>query len=179
MSPAKKRGTALQDRVLRRYRDRSPWGERVRKLLTGIVFLGWLGGIVLLFGIVRTLSSPSSMAIGLVVGVAISLLIALSHRRSQAERLWQSTRHEPIRRRSWLRWLGVGRAVTCPYCRDDLGVDLCECPECEACYHPECAEELPACATLGCEGIGSRAPQPRAKSKPTVSLLDPSLSPGS
>lgn len=144
------------------------------------MFFGWLGGIVLLFWIFRGGAlrlTPFTWAAAIVIGIAITLLIACAHVNSRNQRLWQATRHEPIRRRSWLRWLGVGRALTCPFCRDDLGADLCECPECEASYHPECAEELLACATLGCEGLGTRAPRAPSKAKPRVSLKDPSKEP--
>lgn len=142
------------------------------------MFLAWLGALFCFYQMVTKVNgvrqSPASFAIAIAAGVGLTLLIACVHRHSKSQRLWQATRHEPIRRRSWLRWLGVGRAQTCPYCKDDLGAHLSECPGCAACYHPECAEELQSCATLGCTSLGIRAP--RASAKPTkVRLSDPRL----
>lgn len=51
----------------------------------------------------------------------------------------------------------------CPFCREDLGpLARFTCPGCEVTYHEACAQELPRCATLGCERRLRVAPVPVA-----------------
>jgi len=47
----------------------------------------------------------------------------------------------------------MGSRPRCPFCREDLAdLPACECSTCAVGYHLECAQELPGCATVGCEG---------------------------
>jgi hypothetical protein len=47
----------------------------------------------------------------------------------------------------------AGSQPECPYCREDLAeLPACECSSCRVGYHLECAQELAACATVGCGG---------------------------
>jgi cobalamin biosynthesis protein CobD/CbiB len=148
------RGRDLSNRVLRRYRNKSPLTDAFAGLLTWITGLTVVMAVGLYLAQILPWFNPVVLGMGLVVGVAIVLLVGVANRGDQRSRLWQKTRSAPIRRRrrSWLRWL-TG-AKTCGFCRDDLEGAVTECPACCASYHDECADELGHCGTIGCEGLG-------------------------
>lgn len=157
-----------------RYRDRSPWTKAFRSLLTGLGVLAWLYLVVGIIVNPAVMPSPGLRACAVVIGISLTLLYAYFNRRSQTSQLWRVQRKGPIRRRRWLRWLSERAAQTCPFCKDDLGDEVSECPGCEACYHPECLEEFKTCASLGCDELGK--PEAHAPAKPStkVSLVAPS-----
>lgn len=167
--PLRARGRDLAQRVRRRTRDSNPANAVLGQALVTLSLL--LGGFALCFYLPMVLQVTRSgpALLGLVAGLAILAWRLHETRAVARERPWQATRREPLRRRGLLRWLARREALTCAYCHDDLDAEPCACPACSASYHPDCADELGCCATLGCEGLGRSAP-------PRLRLLDPARS---